>query len=703
MPKYKIDELNELYEEAKRVDREIVAEMRSSILLLAGEHYTRRMQEWFNRSRTTGQTSDGAKLRITKNWLHRAHRLYVTSITSQAPGTAISPRNELELQDQKDAELNQAVWNYIKDQIRYTEFVRTMASDYTGIGECAVKVYFDPNRGYFKGNAPQMDESGEPILDENGQSIPDENSSVFSGEMVFERVYPHNLFRDPSAKQMNDSKWLGVDKMQDTKALLRQYEGQPDKKKLISDSTDEYVVFDSAKGGYSREKNQCLVREFFFKPSPEYPNGYYYITTKAGVLEEGELPAGKFPIIWKGMDEAATRARATGIVKVARPWQAEINRASSQVAMHQITISEDKVLYQAGTKVSQGALLPGVRGLTYQGTPPTILPGRSGDQYFEYIGLQVDEMSRALMLDLLDQEKVTNLDPVALLFRSMQQTQAFSIYSQKFGEFLVDVTKLALELAKFYLPDDEVIAAVGKSEVINIEEFRKTSPLCHQIKVEEQTDTIDTKLGKQLVLNHILQYVGTNLAPEDIGRLATEMPFGNFREAFKDKMIDSRNVKNDFLAIERGQMPYVSPNDNSDYILSQIATRKKERDYALLDPQVQGLYDEYEQIHLQKKAEEAAALKAAQAEFIPTGGALVACDMYVPAEDPTKAPKRVRIPYQALEWTVNQLKTQGMGLEKMEQMNNAQVAAVLQQLQGGGGPQQQTADQGGQASPMGVM
>lgn len=689
MKPYKIDELNKLYDDSKSLDRECLSEFRSNILMISGEHYTKRLNELWNRNRQNG-TGDSYQLRITKNWLHRAHRIYVNAILTQSPGVAIVPRNKTELQDQKSAELNEAVWQYAKDKYKLNALIRDFASDYCGIGECAVKIYFDPNRGALKGYEQSIGESGEPLIDEMGAPVPDKSRPVFTGEFVFQRIFAQNIFRDPSASQMKDVKWVGIETLESSKHLKEKYKSDPNKLKFIVESTEDFVVFDSLKSGYGREKDQTLLLEYYFKPCLEYPNGYYFITTKAGILEEGELPAGVFPIAWKGFDESPTRCRATSIVKVARPWQAEINRASSQAALHSITIGEDKILYQAGTKVTQGSLLPGVRGITYQGVPPTILEGRTGNQFFEYIAMQEAEMSRALMIDLIDEEKINNLEPNALLFKSMSQSQKFVFYSAKFGEFLVEMAEIYLSLAKFYLEGDELIAAVGRSETINIAEFKSTVSLNHLIQVIEQNDTVETKLGKQLVLQNVLQYVGTNLSRDDIGKLIHEMPFGNWEQAFGDFTIDYKNCKNDFLAIERGEQPNISPSDNSEYILKQIAKRKKERDFVLLPPNIQEMYASYESYHQQKISDEMAKAKAAQSEFIPTGGAMVACDMYVPSDDPNKTPKRVRLPYQALDWLVKTLETQGMSAQTIEQMNQNQMSEVADMLisQGQMQPQQ---------------
>lgn len=732
MKSLKVDELNELYETAKTLDKEAVAEMRSNILLISGEHFSKRMNEWWNRSRTTqgqSQTDSTPKLRITKNWLHRAHRIYVTSILSQAPTTKVSPRNEMELQDQKSAELNDSVKQYLFSKMKMKAKVRDFCSDFIGIGECAALLKFDPTRGYFKGYEGLVDETGQPVMDpqsfqpaidpmtgqpaidpmtgqpvmdpNSGQQLPDESKPVFSGEFVAQRLYGQNIFRDPSIRQMCDAQWLGVETVESTKHLKKKYQGQDDKLKMLDDSSEEYVVFDSNKLGYSKEKDQTVIKEIYYKPCMDYPKGWFYIFTKAGILEEGELPGSIFPIVWKGCDEHPTKPRATGIVKVARPWQAEINRASSQAALHQITVGDDKLIYQAGTKVSQGSLLPGVRGFTYQGLPPTILPGRTGEQYTAYIASQEQELNRALMIDMLDEDKLTNLEPMAMLFRSMSQSKKFSVHAEKFGEFLIELTEVLLDLAKFYLEGDELIAAIGKAETINIAEFKATSPLCHRIVIEEQNDAIETKLGKHLVMTSLLQYAGTSLNREDIGKLATEMPYGNWQNAFKDFTIDSKNVKNDFLAIERGEMPKISGRDKSDYILTQVATRKKERDYGLLPPQVQQAYDQYEQYHLQKMGEEAAKLKAMESEYIPVGGAMIAADMYIPQKDPAKAPKRVRVPYQALDWLINMLEKQGMGMGTLEAMNKAQASEVAQGVAGPGqAPPISSGSNQGQASPI---
>ena len=691
MPEYKIEDLNQNYDDAKHADRMIYAEMRSNILLSAGEHFTKKNTVWWNRIRTSTEVNDSQKMRITKNWIHKYLRLYTNSIFSKAPGATCKPANDTELQDQKSAELNNKVLKYSKRKYKWKSIIRRQVDDYCRIGEVCMKIFWDPDKGDVKGYEALVSETGEPLFDEMGQPVPDESKPILAGGFTFERIFGYQLFRDQHAKDMKESAWLGVEKLYPLKMMKARYANDPEKLKMLVESHDEFVVFDSSKLSYSREKDQVSIREFYWRKCKEYPEGYYYITTESGILHEGPLPFGVFPLFWAGFDEHPSTPRATGFIRVVRPWAAEVNRASSQIALHQVTLSDDKVLYQTGSKVAQGALLPGVRGITYQGQPPTILPGRTGQQYYEYVDRQVQEMEDVLLIDEISKDKVANMDPQTLLYRTMKQESYFSEYSDKFGDFLVDWHEGFLELAKNYMEDEELIEAIGKDEFGNIAELKNKKNQYYQIEVEQGSETIETKLGRHMTTIQTLQYVGKQMEREDIGKLLVNLPFGNWEDSFGDMMINEKNAKNDMLAMERGEMPPINSRDDSEYNLKAIGKRKKERDFRMLSEQVQMLYQKYEQIHLMKIKKEAEDIKKAQSEFIPTDGAMVGVDMYLPQDDPEKAPKRARIPYGAVEWLVQQLESQGRSLETLENMNQGQMAQLAGSLTGGGqlpGPQQ---------------
>ena len=690
MKRMDVGELNNLYNEAEAVDRSLFAEQRSNILLIAGDHYSKRGVQNFSKLRNNRDVMNKVnKLRLTKNHSIKIHRYYVTSVLQFANGVKVQPQLEHEVQDQKAAELSQAVWDDIKRKSNYKEKVRRWASDFCGVGEVHVKVFWNPYAGKLKGYEQLLDSEGFPVFDEMGQPLPDNNSPVFEGKFEYERVFGFNLLRDPSVKELEDSPYLIVRKLANTKELMAKYgKDESIKKDLADGANEEYVVFDAANKGFDRAKGKTPIREYYYRPCFEYPNGYFYITTKGSILEEGELPYGVFPIRSKLFHENQTSPRGQSIQKQVRPYQAEINRASSAQATHQITIGDDKILYQSGTKLSPGSMLPGVRGIQYQGQQPAILAGRDGAQYQGYIKDQISELYDVTdahnMFEMGKEVKGGN-DMMALLFRSAAQRQALSIYSQKFEEFLVDICETTLRLAKEYLSEDLLIPAIGMREYVNISEFKNTQDINYQVKVVPQDDTLETQFGKQLTFQHLMQYTGQNLSKQDIGMLMRSMPYANAEEQFKEYTLDYDNVKNMILALDRGEYPESILDDNHEYVIQKLTARMRQADFRFLDPQIQQAYAQKRQEHQAMNEERKQRLIAEQAEYIPADGPMVACDMYIEnPEDPTKAPKRARIPQNALNWLVQMLERQSGPLTQLEQ----QSLGNLQDMEALGGMQQ---------------
>lgn len=653
---HKISELEALYRDADDFDKELFAEQRSNILLVAGEHYSKLRSNFYRRLRDARSISNEQKIRLTKNHIQKITDSYVNHIVSTAPGVGFEPANQSELQDQKAAEMNKAVWEMAKSKHGLDEVIQEWAGDFVEIGEVGVKVFWDPMAG--------------------------ENQT---GGFQFEEFYGFNFLVDPSATSFKKAAWCCIRKMVNVKELKAMFPGEDNAKFIQEGSNETFTIFDRGRGGYQKSKDQCLVREFYFRPCAQYPSGYYYITVKDKILYEDSFPGGKFPIVFKPFRRLQTKARGQSIVKVLRPYQMEINRASSKIAEHQITLGDDKLLIQHGTKVTAGASLPGVRSVNYTGAAPTVLQGRDGSQYLNYAVAQISEMYSAANVSEKDEDAVAGQnDAYAMLFRSASQKKKFQIYIKKFEQFLVEVCELYLDLARYHLPDDAVVQMVGRKEQVNIPEFRSTGPLCYKIKISAQASDLETKFGNQLSLNHLLQYVGPQLGKEDIGKLIRAMPYCNLEESFNDLTIDYDSAKNDILALDRGETPPVHPNDPHQYMIKKLTARMRQPDFDYTAPEIQFNYAERIKAHEQFVAEQVKAEQAAKAGFIPTGGYMVTCDFYIQTDpkDPSKV-RRVRMPSEALQWLLDKLDGQGATLDSLEGMNKQNLAEIARMVTGG--------------------
>lgn len=676
-------ELVRLYKEGENADNHLYAEQRSNLLLVAGSHYARKGSRFWNRVRDDQRLTEEQKIRLTINHIQRICKIYENNIMSYAPGVAPLPKNQNELQDQKAAELNNAVWKDIKDRHRWSDKVREIVQDFTRIGEVAHKIYWDETKGKQIGYEPAVDEFGQPAMDEMGQPIQDQGKPIFSGDFVFERIFGFNMFRPTEAKSMDDAWFLGFRKMVDIDDLRTRVGDDEEKQKLIQESKDEtYLVFDGNGSAYERTKNQCLLLEMYIRPSINFPRGYYFIYTMQGILWEGELPYGIFPIVYTGMDEIPTSPRCYSFIKQLRPIQGEINRAVSQTATHQVTLGDDKLAVQAGTKVANGGLQPGVRVLSYSGQAPVVIPGRTGDQYLPYIGQMIDQFYVIANLQEELQEKQANLDPYTMLFMSIQQKKKFSVYTSKIERYLIDFCEKTLELAKNYYNEQNLVPAIGRAELINISEFKNTSPLCYSIKLEPGTEDMETRLGKQLTFNQIMQYVGSNLDPKDIGKIIRTSPYANNDLAAEDLTMDFDNGTNMILSLDRGQYMEPSMYDDKKYLIKRLTNRTRKADYKFLAPQIQNLYQQVISQLIDLDAQEQQQIQAAAQGFIPMSGMAVVCDIYVPDPSNTSKTMRARVPYDALTWLLKRLEEQGASQDaimKQQQAIVAQTATSLMQ------------------------
>lgn len=677
--KHNIGQLNQMYQESEQSDQEAFAEMRSNVLLISGEHYAKKHSKHWERVRNVKDLSEEQKLRLTKNHIQRITKSYVNSITSYAPGVAIVAKNQNERQDQKTAELNSAVWADAKDYLEMDEKVGDWADDFVGIGEVATKIFFDPHAGPIKQYKAKVDPvTGEDMRDEKGDLLPGE--AVFRGALMMEDIYGFNLLRPKACKNLQKAEWLGIRKMVDMQEAMAWVKGDADKLKMVQQDQDKtYIVFDAANGGYGNSVNQVLIKEYYFRPSVKYPKGYYYITTEHGILFEGELPFGIFPIVVAEFDKIQTTPRGKSIVKVLRPYQVEINRAGSKMAEHQITLGDDKLLIQKGTTLSQGGVLPGVRGVTYSGKEPGILNGRDGSQYLNYAKSNIEEM---YMVAMVDEEKADKgqMDPMSMLFASASQKKKFTRYTRRFERFLIRVCKTFLSLAKEYYDDDMLIPAISKRELINIEEFRSSDELCYRIKLEAQTDDVETKFGKMFAINHTLQYVGSKLEKEDIGKLLRALPYANDEKSFEDFTLDHDNANNIILALDRGQLPKVNRHSKHPYIIQRLGNRMVEPDYDYLSEEIKANYEQCLSEHERIMAEQAEEVRAAQAGYIPTDGYMVVVDLYVSDPKDANKTKRARIPYSSLLWLIKQIERQGLSQDALAGIDEASKASIAHQL-----------------------
>jgi len=676
-------ELDKLYLEAEHVDKAIFAQMRSNLLLISGDHYNHHHASFFRRLRTHKDIHHHQKLRLTKNHVQNIVKKITNHITSGEPGVGFNPNNKNEQKDQKAAELNKSIWLHSKKLNFMDELQEDLADDFTGIGEMNVKIFFDPNEGEILAFQQKLDEKGEGMLDQEGREIGDPELPFRQGQMKIEQIHGFNLLRCPAAKKMSESPYLIYRKMADVDDLKKKFKVEDeDAAKRLTASVDEtFIVFDLARRGFSKAaRNQAMLREFYFRPGIRFPEGWFYITVRGLKLAEGPLPAGEFPIKTAAYDKLQTTPRGISPVKQMRPYQIEINRAASKMAEHQITLGDDKILIQNGSRVSAGVSLPGVRTINVSGLDPKIMPGRDGSQYLNYMLSQIEEMYRVMNIREIDADKKKPGDVQAMLFMSASRKKEFSRYVARYERFWVDVARTHQKLAKHHLPDQSIVRAIGDPEAINIAEFKASDDLDFQITIVPQVEDLETKFGKQLSINHLLQFIGPQLQRDDIGRLLRMMPFANEEQITDDFTRNYDNATNDILALDRGERPLVNEFDDHIYIINRLTSRMRQSDFPGLSDEIQQNYQLNLQLHQAMEVEKQEKIQAAKDGFIPSQGHLTGVDLFIQdPKDPSKS-RKARLPVDSLNWLIQKLEVQGLSQARLEEVNQGALAQMSEMI-----------------------
>lgn len=659
---FKLDRLNQLYQDAGSNDQFLFAEQRTNILLRNGDHYTKRHDTIGSNARSNGfvATDSDTKIRLTKNKIHKITNTYVNQIMDTSPSVEAVPFNSNELSDKKAAELNNAVLAWAKEVNEWKDLQPYFIDDFVVVGETFAKVRFDYNRGR--------------------QAVDQDGNATRTGEIVIEKHFGFDTRVDPSARRFSEAKWICFDIVMDKVdliELLKSVGKEDEANKLANQKGETYKIYDQNSGRFVKKMDKVVVREWFWRPDTRRPMGWYCLTTDDLDVIQEELPDGIFPVVYGGFDPITATARSSSIIRVARPYQVEINRASSKMAEHQITIGDDKVFINSGTKISSGGKMFGVQAIKYTGQQPTVVEGRSGAQYLPYVQNEVNELYDSADIAGILQDKNDINDPWLALLKSAKDKKRFGKYVNAYQNFEVKLFKVVLDMARYYLQDGHIINIVGRSEQINIEEF-KNSGNGFEIKVVQSDGSLEDKFGKVLTMTQVLQYVGGQMGPDQIAAIIRNLPYGDTEEIFNPITANYDNAVNDILALDRGEYREPLPTDNHDYMANALANRMKKSDFRFLPPEIQMMYQQKITAHNQYSAEQKAAIARQEAGNVPAGGVMV--NVIASTINPqTGKPDRIKVPSDAIMWLVKKLETQGY-YSQMEAMQNPAVVAQQSQM-----------------------
>jgi hypothetical protein len=661
----RLEKLNSLYNDSESVDKDLFSEQRSNWLLYIGHHFNRHAGNLQKFARSMGHSNESRKgLRIVKNHLGSiCDKLAAHVVLNHNPDVYIEAKDKAEVQDRKAADIANSVWAHIKKENKINEIKDDFANDFVVGGELAAYVGWNPSMGNSLGIEAEINQ-------ETGEII--STKPKYSGEVEIKRIETFNLLRDPAGKTWDKCRWVIHREMIDKKDLVASFEHVRDiYNQLEDDSQEDFMVFDGYRGTYSKTgREKVLVKKIFYRPCSKYPEGYFIFFTSVAIIAEGSLH-GKFPIVYRAFQKVNTNPRGYSVIRRLRAPQIEINRIASYISESQINF-RDKLLISSGTKLSHGGTANGVAGIKYSGKEPIPLNGQSGEKYLSTLDHAISELYKLSHVREEEEDKVPTSDANSLLFASLKDKKKFSAKSDIFEAFLRELCEASVECAKTYYTEENLIPMLDQRDRVNIAEFKNIDKLSYSLSVKSLSEDIQSMLGTQISVQHVLQY-SQNLPENITAQLIASMPFLKDSNLAEEITADIRAVDDVFASLERGEYIPAIPEDNHQLFIKKIANKIKTSAYRYLEPQIQQLYMQRYQQHKQFSAQLAQQKLMEGMGMIPAGGALVTISGIKDAEG-----NALRIPVDAIMHTVERLNTQGSLQNQMRELPEAAQADMVE-------------------------
>lgn len=699
--KHTLSELSQLFKDGHEIDRPIFREHRINANLYNGNHYGQKVEE-FDRNVKQNYKFDTQAVRITENHINKIITMRASALKSLVPDVTVRPKNFDEFGDQKRAEIHKSVLEDWKKNSGFKQEEVRLIKEWMIYGELGLKIFWEDEAGRklpdllvteFDVEFDEIEKKGvegvEITIDKD--DIKTKKVTRFEGRVRAEIIYPFDIIRDACAETYKEAEWICIKKLVDPKAIKRHFDADsPEYEAVSNTNNDQYNTFRND-GQYTKTSGKTLIKEFYFKKSYRYPKGYYFITGGSGegtILWEGELPGGVFPIEILGYDEISTSPRYSSLIRNLRPNQLQVNLLKSKSVQTILTSGMDRVYIAKGSKLSKP--LKGSDGISvyeYTGQPPITEQGKIGEQFLNPISQNVDMMyNKGNVQEAFDQQS-KQVDAHTALFQSAKQKATYNDYVCKYENFLKNVYMKVLRLSKIHMKDETLVMIAGKDEQVNIPEFKTSDDLGYEICVEAQSEDAESKLGRALDLQKILQY-GANFDGAQLAALIKHMPYLNndaVLETFPQYM-DYQNAMNDICRLDRGDQTVLNIRryENHDFMLQILTSRSKKPDFEFLPEGIKNLYAAKIQAHEQIKVQQIQEQRSLEADFVPTGGALLKIEGLFENDGFTTRgqPKvrAVRIPQESLDWLRDRLKQQGLQLELVEQQQEQVRAEIAGQV-----------------------
>jgi hypothetical protein len=546
------------------------------------------------------------RVRMVLNYILPTVETLAGKLTENRPGFMCAPASldddDIEAARQSEHLLDY-LWHELKMPVKIHEAVKWMAVS----GTVFLKCWWDDTLGddYLEETVEQTMEYLEGIETVEENVTKEERKK--SGLPVVDVLSPLEVSWDPGAKDMDTCRWMIHSNLMHIDEIRERW---PKKGKYVHadssyemDSYSQQVVREFAKNSDTSDANtdRTMVLEYFEKPSPRHPDGYYALIAGDIVLEEQEsLPYGELPFICIRHNTVPGRFAGEGLVYPTIPAQKELNKSISQRIENKNLHAQPKWRAEKGSVDRQAFTDEPGEIIFYNRTaarPPEPLPPPPLSP--EHRMIEKEQI-----------EHIQNISGVSDITRGSSPAQTSGraigllsdLDSTKLGptvrELEMAVERLSermLWMWREYMPIEKTLQVVGRNQGVEVFAFH-----AEQIKNTRVRVMANSMLPKhpsyrreQIMQMYQVGILGDPADPQTQIKARRMMEFGDMDPIYGDEDKDRRYAREENHMMANGKDQDVQPWEDHITHIDECLSYMKSIDFRLLPVERQEAFEKH--------------------------------------------------------------------------------------------------------------
>lgn len=419
---------------------------------------------------------------------------------------------------------------------------------------------------------------------------------ITMGDVRLEVRTPFEIFPDPLAGDdgLPSAEWIGEEAVYSKQYLERAYGQKASQLKTDAKPTSGISAsrgLGIGSGSTDDKTGGVKVREFWSKPTAEFPNGKHVIYAQDTILLEEDNPYRDLPYFMFRSIPAAGRFWPTCVVEQAIPQQTALNKVESQIAENAERIGNPPLIRSsaAADEDTEWHGLPGEE-IVFQdlGTPGSVPQFLSVPELPGYVQTQIQRIEQSLREIFRQNEASTGTVPTGVTAASainLLQEANDTVLGPDIEDMELAVQgagRQVMRLLKAYCDERRIVRIAGDDGAWDM--FPFTGQMLGDGTLDEVqagSGLPQSKAAKQAAIQSVLTLMiqnGQAPAPRDLRRVLRDFEVGGLEHFFAGLSRDEQQITSEHRRLLTGQpLAINSYDDDEAHIAGHQEFQKSDR------------------------------------------------------------------------------------------------------------------------------